>query len=99
MDDEIQRAINELKEWAGKEYGSQSELARKLGVPRQRINDWFTGKKTPELKAWLKIQAFLRKERGRRQPSHKTKKADQASGGERVTIHQGRHPKALTLWD
>jgi DNA-binding XRE family transcriptional regulator len=65
-EDEIERVINELKELAGEEYGGQSELARKLGVPRQRINDWFTGKRTPELKAWLKIQEFLRdQKRGR----------------------------------
>src|ERR1700730_14459440 len=65
-DDEIQRVINELKEWAGEEYGGQAELARKLGVSRQRVNDWLTGKRTPELNAWLKIQTFLRKKRRKR---------------------------------
>jgi hypothetical protein len=32
-EDEIQRVINELKEWAAEEYGGQSALARKLGFP------------------------------------------------------------------
>jgi DNA-binding XRE family transcriptional regulator len=75
-EDEIQRVINELKEWAGEEYGGQSALARQLGVPRQRINDWFTGKRTPELKSWLKIQEFLRNQKGGRPASRKTRKGD-----------------------
>jgi DNA-binding XRE family transcriptional regulator len=64
-DEEIQRVIDRLKQLAGEEYGGQAELARKLGVPRQRVNDWLSGKKTPDLKAWLKIQTFLKKQ-GRR---------------------------------
>jgi hypothetical protein len=62
-DDEIKQAIGELKLMAGDEYGGQAELARKLGVPRQRLNDWLTAKKTPSLGAWLKIQTWLRKQR------------------------------------
>ena len=57
---EIERVIGRLKRMAGEEYGGQSELAREIGVPRQRLNDWLAGK-TPDLAAWLKIQAFLRR--------------------------------------
>jgi DNA-binding XRE family transcriptional regulator len=60
---EIQRVTDELKGLAGEEYGGQSELARKVGVPRQRLNDWLTGRRTPDLAAWLKIQAFLKRSR------------------------------------
>jgi hypothetical protein len=64
--DEIQRVIDALKQLVGTEYGDQAELARKLGVPRQRLNDWLTGKRKPGTSAWLKIQAFLKKQRRRR---------------------------------
>lgn len=60
---EIQRVTDELKGLAGEEYGGQSELARAIGVPRQRLNDWLTGRRTPDLAAWLKIQAFLKRSR------------------------------------
>ena len=46
---------------SGEEHGGQSELAREIGVPRQRLNDWLTGRRTPDLAAWLKIQAFLKR--------------------------------------
>jgi DNA-binding XRE family transcriptional regulator len=64
---EIERMIGRLKSMAGEEYGGQSELAREIGVPRQRLNDWLTGKRTPDLAAWLKIQAFLKKNRKKRE--------------------------------
>jgi DNA-binding XRE family transcriptional regulator len=74
-DKEIQREIEQvtdrLKSLAGEEYGGQSELARKIGVPRQRLNDWLTGRRKPDLPAWIKIQRFL------------TKKAGKKRGGER----------------
>jgi DNA-binding XRE family transcriptional regulator len=57
---EIQRMRDRLQRLAGDEYGGQSELARAIGVPRQRLFDWITGKSTPDVKAWLKIQAHLK---------------------------------------
>jgi DNA-binding XRE family transcriptional regulator len=57
---EIQRVRDRLKSLAGEEHGGQSELARAIGVPRQRLFDWITGKSTPDVKAWLKIQAHLK---------------------------------------
>ena len=56
---EIQRVRDRLQRLAGDEYGGQSELARAIGVPRQRLFDWITGKSTPDVKAWLRIQAYL----------------------------------------
>jgi DNA-binding transcriptional regulator YiaG len=58
---EIQRVTDRLKNLAGEEYGGQSELARAIGVPRQRLSDWLTGRRTPDLAAWLKIQMFLKR--------------------------------------
>jgi hypothetical protein len=60
IEGEIQRVRDRLKSLAGEEYGGQSELAREIGVPRQRLFDWITGKSTPDVKAWLRIQAYLR---------------------------------------
>jgi predicted XRE-type DNA-binding protein len=60
---EIDDLVNELKTWVSQKDISQSDLARMLGVTRQRVNDWFIGKAKPNLQAWLKINAFLRKQR------------------------------------
>ena len=57
-----QNLIDRLREVVAKERGSQSELARKLGVPRQRLSDWLNLKSTPRLDDGLKIQAFLQKQ-------------------------------------
>jgi len=54
----------ELKAWAEQaEHGAQKKLAERLGVSRQTLNSWIGGRKTPSLKAGLKIQTFLRKRR------------------------------------
>jgi DNA-binding XRE family transcriptional regulator len=58
-DEEIKKVIAKLKRLAGDRYGGQSNLAKDIGVDRQRLNDWITDKRTPDLKSWLKIQAFL----------------------------------------
>lgn len=60
-DDEIKKVIAQLKRLAGDQYGGQSHLAKDIGVDRQRLNDWITEKRTPDLKSWLKIQKFLKK--------------------------------------
>jgi transcriptional regulator with XRE-family HTH domain len=55
--------IEELKAWCDEKYGRRAELARKLGVSRQLVSDWFAGRTTPTLDAGLQIQELLRKER------------------------------------
>jgi hypothetical protein len=53
-----------LKAWAEQaEHGAQTEHARLLGVPKQRVNHWITGRKIPNLLDGLKLQAFLKKQR------------------------------------
>ena len=62
--DEVDSLMSELKAWAERaEHGAQTELARLLGVPKQRVNHWITGRKIPNLLDGLKLQAFLKKER------------------------------------
>jgi DNA-binding XRE family transcriptional regulator len=65
-DKEITDVINDLKAWAAEKDLSQSDLARLLGITRQRVHDWFTGKSTPNLQAYLKVKAFLRTQRKRK---------------------------------
>jgi hypothetical protein len=60
--EEIDKLKADLKAWAAQaEFGEQKELAKELGVPAQRLNHWITGRKTPNLKDGLNLQAFLRK--------------------------------------
>ena len=62
--DEVDFLMSELKAWAEQaEHGAQNELARLLGVPKQRVNHWITGRKIPNLLDGLKLQAFLKKQR------------------------------------
>jgi hypothetical protein len=53
----------ELKAWVDAEYGRRAEIARMLGVPRQRVTDWLAGRYTPTLEQGLRLQAFLKKQR------------------------------------
>jgi hypothetical protein len=65
--DEVDDLISELKAWAEQaRHGEQTELAKLLGVPKQRVNHWITGRKIPNLRDGLKLQEFLKKQRGSR---------------------------------
>ena len=62
--EEVDQLIEDLKAWAERaEHGAQSELAKLLGVPKQRVNHWITGRKIPNLRDGLKLQSFLKKQR------------------------------------
>jgi predicted XRE-type DNA-binding protein len=62
--DEVEQLISDLQAWAEQaEHGAQTELAKLLGVPKQRVNHWITGRKIPNLRDGLKLQAFLKKQR------------------------------------
>lgn len=49
--------------------GAQASLAKALGVPRQRVNDWATGKRSPNGKMALRLAAWVSA------PEQKTKKS------------------------
>jgi len=62
--DEVNDLMSELRDWAERaRYGEQTALAKLLGVPKQRVNHWITGRKIPNLRDGLKLQAFLKKQR------------------------------------
>lgn len=52
-----------------KAHGSQANLARILGLPRQRINDFITGKKMPDAERTLQLLAWLFAVRQDRKPA------------------------------
>lgn len=42
----------EVIEAAAKKFKSKAEVARKLGITPQRLNNWFRNRKVPEGWAW-----------------------------------------------
>jgi predicted XRE-type DNA-binding protein len=50
--------MTELKAWIDAEYGSRAEIARVLGVPQQRVTDWFAVRYTPTLELGLRLQLY-----------------------------------------
>ncbi|HET9376082.1 MAG TPA: hypothetical protein VFO40_13995 [Chthoniobacterales bacterium] len=60
---ESENLIAKLKSRADAEYRRRAELARMLGVARQRVTDWLAGRTTHTLDSELKTQAFLKKQR------------------------------------
>jgi transcriptional regulator with XRE-family HTH domain len=67
-DPEVEALINKLKAWCKQKHGRNTEVAALLGVSRQLVSDWFSGNAIPALSTGLKIQAFLKKRRGRKPP-------------------------------
>ena len=68
VDPEVIRLLDELKAWCEEQHGRQVEVARVLGLNRQRISDWFALRTLPSLVTGLRIQSFLRTQK---QKKHK----------------------------
>ena len=56
----IQQMLEDLRLWQSENEVSQRDLAKLLGFTSSRLNQWMTGKKRPNLDAWLQIKNFLR---------------------------------------
>ena len=63
---EVVRLMNDLREWCEEERGRQMELARILGVDRQRVSDWLAGRTYPSLGLGLQLYHFLQREKARK---------------------------------
>jgi len=61
--EETEKLMADLKAWVDAEYGRRAEVARMLGVPRQYLTDWLSGRYTPSLEHGLQLQAFLKRQR------------------------------------
>lgn len=60
---EIEGLLEELKGWARQKRGSQSLLAQSLGVSKQSVSTWLSGKAIPTWETGLKLKAFLKAQR------------------------------------
>jgi transcriptional regulator with XRE-family HTH domain len=63
---ELDALMAELKAWCKREHGRQKALADELGVTEQLVSNWIARRKTPGLENYLKLKAFLDKQRRRR---------------------------------
>jgi hypothetical protein len=61
--EETEKLMADLKAWVDVEYGRRANIARMLGVPRQRVTNWIAGQGTPTLEQGLRLQAFLKRQR------------------------------------
>jgi plasmid maintenance system antidote protein VapI len=63
-----QELIDALHAWCDEPggYGRRSEVARALGVPRQAITHWLTGRQGPTAEQALALLRFLKQQRRRR---------------------------------
>jgi transcriptional regulator with XRE-family HTH domain len=57
---EVKKLMEDLRAWVDAEYGRRPDLARKLGVSRQRVSDWLSGRLTPDLEHGLAILKILK---------------------------------------
>lgn len=64
--EEVERLMIELQVWCKGKHGRQRKLADAIGVSEQVVSNWLNRRKTPSLKYWLALQAFAKKQRGRR---------------------------------
>jgi transcriptional regulator with XRE-family HTH domain len=61
--EEVERLVSELRDWCGAKYGRQVEVAVALGVTKQQISNWLSGRRTPSTKYYFAIRDFLEKQR------------------------------------
>lgn len=63
---EVEALISKLRAYCKERHGRNTEIAKMLGVSRQLVTDWFSGKAVPTLSTGLRIQTFLKQQRRRR---------------------------------
>lgn len=66
---EVKKLMEDLRAWVDAEYGRRADLARELGVSRQRVSDWLSGRLTPDLEHGLAILEILRRSARRKRSS------------------------------
>ena len=63
---EIDDLLAELKGWAGEERGRQAIIAQALGVSKQAVSTWLSGKSIPNWATGERIKAFLKAQKPRK---------------------------------
>jgi transcriptional regulator with XRE-family HTH domain len=64
-----QQLLAELGLWCERKWGRQAEVARRVGVSPQTVNDWLSGRKKMTGAQALSVLELVTKERKRRQSS------------------------------
>jgi DNA-binding XRE family transcriptional regulator len=62
----LETALADLERWLQQPGHTKADLARHLGVSRQRLWAWINRTSPPNLEAWLAIQNFLKEQRRRK---------------------------------
>jgi predicted transcriptional regulator len=63
---EIDDLLAELKDWASEERGRQAIIAQALGVSKQAVSTWLSGKSIPNWATGERIKAFLKAQKPRK---------------------------------
>jgi transcriptional regulator with XRE-family HTH domain len=66
MPPRTQKLLDELRAYCDKQRGRRTEIAKLIGIKRQSITDWFSGRQQPTAEQILEVQEFLAKQRKRR---------------------------------
>jgi DNA-binding XRE family transcriptional regulator len=61
-----QQLLAELRLWCGRKWGRQAEVARRIGVSPQTVNDWLTDRKKMTGNQALNVLELVAKERKRK---------------------------------
>jgi len=57
---EIDRLLEQLREWVGEGRGRKTLVARALGISHQTVWNWVKGESRPSWERGMRLQAFLR---------------------------------------
>jgi hypothetical protein len=71
--EELDALMAELKAWCKAKHGRQRELAAELGVTEQVLSNWIARRKMPGLENYLRLQAFLKKQKRCRSRRHRSR--------------------------
>lgn len=56
----------QLREWCDAEHGRQKQIADMLGVSKQLVSMWLSGRRIMSVPEWLKIQSVMKRNKTRR---------------------------------
>jgi DNA-binding transcriptional regulator YdaS (Cro superfamily) len=66
MPPKTQKLLDALEVWCDKERGRRAEIAKLIGIKRQSVTDWFSGRQQPTAEQILTIQELLAKQKKRK---------------------------------
>jgi transcriptional regulator with XRE-family HTH domain len=61
--EEVERLVAELRYWCLQKHGRQADVAVHLGVKRQQVHSWISGRRKPGTKHYFAIREFLERQK------------------------------------